>query len=106
MEAIILKFVGMLISGLKWAAGSFVGRAMAGVGVVWVNFYAVMPEVKAFLAERFNVLPANALNFLGALRVDDAMIVVVSAVVARVGMKMLTTTVASIEHLIASEPGA
>lgn len=105
MEAIIIKWVGMLITGIKLAASSFVGRAMAGLGVVWVNFRVVLPEVKAFLADRFSALPADALNFIAALRVDDAMVLVISAIAARTGMKMLTTTVVAVEQLLGQEAG-
>lgn len=105
MEAIIMKLAGLFVTGLKLAAGSFVGRAMAGIGLTWANFTYSMPTVKAWVAEKFSGLPANVVEFLAATGVDVAITLVLSAIVARVGIKTITTSLTALQGLIGQEQG-
>lgn len=101
-----MKLVGLLVTGFKLAAGSLVGRVMAAVGLTWVNFAYTLPTVKAWLVEKFAGLPPNYREILAASGIDIFMTLVVSAIVVRVGMKTITTSLASLQGLIGNEAGA
>ena len=100
MEAIITKWVGKLITGLKLAAGGIVGRVMAYLGLSWVNFSYTMPEIKSWLLEKASGLSPMAHEYLSAFGVDIFMTLVVSAIVVKVGMKVFMTSVNALEGLV------
>lgn len=105
MDAILAKLSGLFITGLKLAAGSIVGRAMAALGLTWVNMAYSLPQAKSWLAEKFAGMPENVRVILDATGVDVFMTLIVSAIIARMGMRMFTTTLASIQGLIGQEQG-
>jgi hypothetical protein len=105
MEAILMKLAGLLVTGFKIAAGSIIGRGMAGAGLAWVNFAYTLPTVKGWVTDKFGGLPSNIAQFLAATGVDVMMTLILSAIVARVGMRAVTTTLSSLECLIGQEQG-
>lgn len=105
MDAILLKLAGLFVTGFKLAAGSLIGRGMAALGLTWVNFTYALPTVKSWLAEKFAGLPDNVMQILAASGIDIFMTLVVSAVVARVGMRTITTSLAALQGLIGQEQG-
>lgn len=106
MEEIILKWVNKLLVGLKIIAASVFGRALAGVGLTFAQFQYTLPYVKDFLQGYFNQLPANILQFLGACGVDIFMVVIISAFVAKIGLKVILSTVTAVQGLMGNEGGA
>jgi hypothetical protein len=106
METMLTKFVGYFLSSLKWIALSIFGRVMGGAGLAFANFKYALPQVKSWLMEQAAGLPPEAVHFLGACGVDVFMVLIISAVVARVGIKAVLTTVTSLEGMIAQEQGA
>lgn len=105
MKEIIIKFVGTLITGLKLSAGALVGRVMAAIGLTWVNFTYVLPEVKTWIAAQAAGLPGDVANFMAACGIDVFIIMIISAVVAKAGMRTMTTSLSSIQGLIGAEAG-
>lgn len=106
MDAILTKWVGLLITGLKLAAASIVGRVMAALGFTWANFTFALPQAKGWLVEQFAGLPANIREIIAATGVDVFMTLVISAILARMGMRMFVTTLSSLQSLIGQEQGA
>lgn len=100
MENIIVKWVGRLLTGLKEAAGGIVAKALGFLGLTWANFAYVMPEVKSWLVSKAAGLSATAHEYLSAFGVDIFMTLIVSAVVARVGMKTFLTSVTALENMV------
>ncbi|WFC43771.1 DUF2523 family protein [Pseudoxanthomonas sp. SE1] len=105
MESILVKLAGLLVTGLKLGATSLVGRAMAGIGLTWVNFTYALPTVKSWVSDKFTGLPPNVTQFLAATGVDIFMTLIISAIVARVGMRTITTSLTALEGLIGQEQG-
>ncbi|HBK46580.1 MAG TPA: hypothetical protein DDZ67_09140 [Xanthomonadaceae bacterium] len=105
MDAILTKLVGLLVTGLKLAAGSIVGRVMSALGLTWVNVIYALPQVKQWIAEKFSGLPDNVMAILSASGIDVFMTLIVSAIVARVGMRTFTTSITALESLIGQEQG-
>ena len=106
LPTMLTRFVGYFLSSLKWIALSIFGRVMGGAGLAFANFKYALPQVKSWLLEQAAGLPPEATQFLGACGIDVFMLLIVSAVVARVGLKAVLTTVHSLEGLIAQEAGA
>ncbi|MBB5865925.1 DUF2523 family protein [Xanthomonas sp. 3058] len=106
MDAILSKLTGLLITALKLGAGGIVGRVMAGIGLTWVNFTYSMPAVKQWIADKFSGMPDNVLTILAASGIDVFMTLIVSAIVARVGMRAFVTSVSALESMIGKEQGA
>lgn len=101
MEAIIVKWVGSIITALKLAGGYIVTRVMAALGLSWASFEYVLPEVKAYLVDKAALLPSEAVQFFSAIGLDVFMVMIVSAVVARVGMQVFLVGTAKLESMIA-----
>ena len=83
MEAIIVKFAGKIIAGLKLAANSIFGRLMAGSGMAFAAFQYAYPQIKAVLESKFLALPPQAVELLTYCAFDTFITVVISALVAR-----------------------
>lgn len=105
MDAILTKWVGLLITGFKLAAGSIVGRVMAALGLTWVNFTYTLPTVKNWITDKFVGLDPHIREFLAATGIDIFMILVVSAIVARVGLRTITTSLTALQGLMGNEGG-
>ena len=82
MEQIIIKFVGKLITAVKLAASSIFGRLMAGAGMAFVAYNQVYPNIKDFVSSKFLALPGWAVQLLSYCAVDQAITMVISALVA------------------------
>lgn len=100
MDAIIVKFVGSLLSAFKLAAGWLVSRAMAALGLSWVSFEYVLPEVKSWLVDRADLLPARAVQFLSAVGLDVFMVLIISAIVAKIGIQVFMVGADKLQSMI------
>lgn len=100
-----MKLTGLLVTGFKIAAGSIIGRGMAAIGLTWVNFTYALPTVKSWVADKFTGLPPQIGQFLAATGVDIFMTLIISAIVARVGMRTITTSLTALQGLIGQEQG-
>lgn len=98
------RFIGALLSGLKWVALSIFGRVMGGAGLAFANFQYAMPQVKQWLMDHASALSPAAQQFMGACGIDVFMVLVVSALIAKVGFKAVLTMATSLQGLIAQEP--
>ena len=99
MEAILVKLSGLIITGLKLAASSILGRAMFGAGMTFVTFPVAYPQVKSFLESKFLGLPVEAQNLLNYCGVTAMMTMVVSAIVARAGLHLFRVATARLDEL-------
>lgn len=100
MESIIVKWVGTLLTGLKLVVGGLVGRVMAYLGFTWVNFHFAMPKVKSWLLDQASGLSDTAHTYLSAFGVDIFMTLIISAVIARVGLRTIMTSLVALESLV------
>lgn len=71
--------IAFLIGSLKAAIGSIAGRVLGTFGLSIISFEAALPALKAFVMQYVNGLPADALNFLGAIGLGQGMSMILSA---------------------------
>lgn len=94
-----------LINALKTAASLFVARVFAAFGLTIVTYNSVLPEVKDFVASYSTGISGSTRELLGALGVDIAMTMILSAIVARVGMRAFVAGLAAIQGFISDAGG-
>lgn len=105
MDEIIAKIGGKIVTGIKVAAGFIVARAMAALGLSWVSFEYVLPDVKAFLIDKAQLLPASAVAFFSAIGLDIFIIMIVSAIVAKVGLQVMLVGANKLQTMITNAGG-
>ena len=80
--------IARLIIALKLAAAGIVGRILGTFGVTMVTFEALLPQLKSFVLQFASGMPAEALNFLGAVGLGQAMSMIFSALTVRLAWKL------------------
>lgn len=107
-EKLTTTLVGFAAHGLgmlKVAASFIVARVMAAMGLTFVSYSYVLPDVKALVTEYLTALPSSALQLAGALGVDVFIVMILSALVARVGMRAFLVGVAQLQNMIGNAGG-
>jgi hypothetical protein len=105
MDEIILKFAGKIISGIKTAASFVVARVLAAFGLSWVLYDATMPPIKAYLTQQFMRLDPRAIDFFGFVGLDVAAVMVVSALVTKMGTRVFLSSASKVEQMIQKAGG-
>lgn len=100
MDDIIVKWAGKLISGLKLAASFIVARVLAAFGLSWVTYSTTLPPMKSWLMEKFAILDHRAIEFFAFVGLDVAVILVVSALVTKVGTRVFLASATKVEEMI------
>lgn len=95
----ILGGIAHLISALKTAIGGIVAKILATFGLTLVSFEAVLPNLKAFVSQHVSGLPAEALNFLGAIGLGQGMSMILSALTVRMAFKVFIVPTAVADQL-------
>lgn len=105
IETWLTKGANLIISTLKVAASAIYARVLSFAGISWVQFEAVMPEVKAWLADQASGLPPEATDFLGACGVDVFMVLIISAIASRIGWQVIAMATSKLAQLQANAGG-
>lgn len=105
MEDLIVKFAGKIISGLKLAASFIVARVLAAFGLSWVTYSSTLPPIKAWLVEKFAILDHRAVEFFAFVGLDVAVVLVVSALVTKVGTRVFLASATKVEDMIKQAGG-
>lgn len=71
--------VGIFISTLALKSGGIVGKLFGTLGLAFVTYTYVMPEVKAFLRGYLVNASADIVNLVTYIQLDTAMVMVLSA---------------------------
>lgn len=100
MDEIIVKFAGKIIGGLKTAASFIVARVLAAFGLSWVMYDATMPPIKAYLTEKFLSMDPRAVEFFGFVGLDVAAVMVVSALVTKIGTRVFLASASKVEQMV------
>lgn len=83
-----LNLLGHMFKRLRLAAAGIVGQVLSTFGLTMVSFNSVLPELKSLLAAQVAGLPGWATNLIGALGIDVAMTIIVSALAVRMAWKV------------------
>ncbi len=100
MDSILVKFAGLIMTGLKLAGSSIFARLMAGAGMSFVTFTVAYPQVRTFIESKFLGLPAKAQEMLNYCGVTVFMTMVISAIVARAGLQLFNMATAKLDGLL------
>lgn len=84
----IIGGIARLVTALKLAAAGIAGRILGTFGLTMVTFEALLPQLKAFVLQFASGLTAEALNFLGAIGLGQAMSMIFSALTVRLAWKV------------------
>lgn len=80
--------IGFLLGSFKVMAATIVARVLAAFGLSMVTFEALLPNLKAFVLQFVSGMPADMLNFLGAIGLGQAMSMIFSALTVRLAWKV------------------
>src|SRR5690606_27203212 len=105
LKELLVEWGGRMIGGVKLAASSIVARVLAAFGLTWVSFSYVLPEVKAFVQGFSNGLPQWLVQIMGALGVDVFMTMILSAIVAKVGLRVVLAGVSALHNMVGEAGG-
>lgn len=105
LTSVLVGFAGHLLGGLKLAASAIFARILAACGLTFVNYQYVLPSVKSFLIEQTSGMPSMVREMAGAMGVDVFMVMIVSALSARVGMRVFLAGVSQLQGMISDAGG-
>lgn len=101
----LVGFSSHIISGIKTAASFIFARVMAWAGLTYVNMKWVMPDIKSFVQDYATALPPKVIDLAGAMGVDVFMVLILSAIVAKVGVRAFLAGVDELQNLISNAGG-
>lgn len=101
MDSILVKFAGLILTGLKLGASSIFARLMIGAGLTYVSFNAAYPSVRGFVESKFFSLAPKAQELLNYTGVTAFMTIVLSAIVARAGLQLFKVATARLDEMMA-----
>jgi len=105
LVSILVGWTGHLLGAAKVACSFIFARVLAATGLTFVNYQYVLPEVKQFIVERATGMDGAAANIAGALGVDVFMTMIISALVAKVGMRVVLAGISQLQGMIADAGG-
>lgn len=88
MQDIIIKFCGFFFNALRGFLPGIVGKVISTLGIGMATYSYILPQVVDFIQTFLNSMPQEAINLLGALRVDIALTIVFSAYATKLGTKI------------------
>lgn len=71
--------IGIFISTLLIKSGGIIGKIFGTLGLTFIAYQYVMPEVRSFLFGYFAGLPADIYNLVTYVNLDKAMVMILSA---------------------------
>lgn len=96
--------VTALIDGIKAAAGTIVAKVLGAFGLSIVSFETILPNLKSFVMGYVSGLPAQALEFLGAIGLGEAMSMILSALTIRLASKVFIVPTSVAQQLGGTAP--
>lgn len=95
MPAIIGALVAALISALRQYLPGIVGRVLLMFGVALVTNEVALPALKSMIQSYMAGLPSVLLAYAGALGIDKAVTLVLSAIIAVRTQRVVLTKIGS-----------
>lgn len=88
MYAALVAFGGWLLRGLIKIAGPAVLQCLAFLGISFVTHKLTMDKLLPYVVSNMAGLPASIIATMGVLRVDQAIVMLLSAVAVRMAGKI------------------
>ncbi|MFT4256761.1 MAG: DUF2523 family protein [Pseudoxanthomonas sp.] len=105
LTSTLTGFAPHLIGAMKLAASFIVARVLAALGLSFVLYKSTLPVVKTFLQGYFDMLPEQVLDLAGALGVDIFMVMILSALVTKVGTRVFLTATSALQEMVNNAGG-
>jgi len=105
VKTILVGYSGHFLSMLKTAASFIVARVLAAFGLTWVTYFQVLPEVKDFVRGYTSALSGNVSQLAGAMGVDVFIVMILSACVAKYGMRAFLVGIDQLQRMIGNAGG-
>lgn len=80
--------IARLVLALTGGTKGFIGKGLSTLGLSVVTYESILPNLKTFVTQQIAVLPPDALNFLGALGIGQAMSMILSALTVRMAWRV------------------
>jgi hypothetical protein len=80
--------IGLFFNALRNLLPGIVGRVMIALGVGVTSYTFLLPEILSWIQGYFSSLDSSALALLGALNVDNAFNLIISAINAKFSMRL------------------
>jgi hypothetical protein len=81
-------FIAKIAHVVKLGAAALVTRVLGAFGLTLITFNGLLPNLKSFINQFIAQLPPAALNFMGAIGLDVAISMVLSAYAVRMAFKV------------------
>lgn len=88
-----MPFLGSLLGGLIQIAGTLAGRVLIALGIGVVSYSGIqvgLSYAENLIWTNMGALPSAVLQLVGYMRLDDAISLIISAVMARLTINGLT----------------
>lgn len=95
----IMGAIGHLLASFKAMAAGIFGKVLATFGLTMVTFEAVLPSLKAYILDMVGNLPAQYIEFLGAVGIGKAMSMILSALTVRMAWKVFIVPTSVVQGL-------
>ncbi|MEN5206691.1 DUF2523 family protein [Stenotrophomonas terrae] len=104
-KTLLVGYAGHVLTLLKAAAGFIVARVLAAFGLTWVTYVQVLPEVKDFVRGYTSALSSEVAQLIGAMGIDIFVIMILSACVAKYGMRAFLVGIEQLQTMIGNAGG-
>jgi hypothetical protein len=81
--------IGIFISTLAIKGGGIVGKIMGTMGLAFISYHYVMPEIKGYLSGLLGGISAESYNLITYCNVDKGMTLVLSAGATKIASKLM-----------------
>lgn len=81
--------IGIFISTMLLKSGGIVGKIFGTLGLTFISYHYVMPEVRSYLLGYMDALNPEIYNLVTYTKVDVAMILVLSAGVTKLASNLM-----------------
>lgn len=100
ITSILVGFTTHFLGAAKVACSFIFARILSAMGLTFVNYQYVLPEVKQFIVDQGAAMDGTTMQLAGVLGVDVFMTMIISALVAKVGMKVVLAGIAQLQGMI------
>lgn len=87
--------IGILISTFAIKGGGVIGKIMGTLGLTFITYHYVMPEIRTYLGTLLSGLSAEAYNLVTYTNTDKGMTLVLSAGATKLASKLMMGKVGS-----------
>jgi hypothetical protein len=81
--------IGIFISTLALKSGGLIGRLFGTLGLAWISYQYVMPEIRDYMSGLFSALNPEVYDLVTYVKVDQAVTLILSAGAVKLTSKLM-----------------